>query len=79
LQLGVVYHWLTNQPGTWSTRNNRNRNIDRIEVMSFIPSLSKDLLLPIMVFGWGLLPDKVQTKFRENGVRRFVATSIGER
>ena len=75
--LNMIYRWVTRKPGTWETRNDKDPILNKLEARSIAPSLKTDVLLPLLVFVWSVIPETVQLKLRENGSRRFVASLIG--
>jgi hypothetical protein len=75
--MNLIQSWVSHKPGTWETRNNKDPILNKLEAKSIVPSIRTDVLLPILVFVWSLIPETVQLKLRENGSRRFVASLIG--
>jgi len=77
LNLKVIHSWVMRKPGTWETRNDKDPILNKLEARSIAPSLRTDVLLPLLVFAWSLIPETLQLRLRQNGMRRFVASLIG--
>ena len=77
LNLNMIHSWVRHKPGTWETRNTKDPILNRLEAKSIVPSIRTDVLLPILVFVWSLIPETLQLRLRQNGLRRFVASLIG--
>jgi len=77
LNLKMILSWVRHKPGTWETRNNKDPVLNRLEAKSIVPSVRTDVLLPILIFVWSLIPEPVRLRLRQNGLRRFVASLIG--
>jgi hypothetical protein len=77
LNLNMVLSWVRHKPGTWETRNTKDPVLNKLEAKSIVPSIRTDVLVPILVFVWSLIPETLQLRLRQNGLRRFVASLIG--
>jgi len=77
LNLNMVLSWVRHKPGTWETRNTKDPVLNKLEAKSIVPSIRTDVLMPILVFVWSLIPETLQLRLRQNGLRRFVASLIG--
>jgi hypothetical protein len=73
----MVLSWVRHKPGTWETRNTKDPVLNKLEAKSIVPSIRTDVLMLILVFVWSLIPETLQLRLRQNGLRRFVASLIG--
>jgi hypothetical protein len=75
--MNIIQSWVRHKPGTWDTRNDKDPILNKLEAKSSVPSIRTEVLLPLLVFVWSLIPKTLQLRLRENGSRRFVASLIG--
>jgi hypothetical protein len=77
LNMNIIQSWVRHKPGTWDIRNDKDPILNKLEAKSIVPSIRTEVLLPLLVFVWSLIPKTLQLRLRENGSRRFVASLIG--
>lgn len=68
--------WLTNAPGTWSTRNRRDKTINRVETREVLYWFSGPLIA-VSAKVWQALPPRAQRLLVKIGVKRAVIFWVG--
>ena len=72
-----MHSWVTHKPGTWETGDDKDPVLNKLEAGSVVPRIRTDVLLPLLVSVWSLIPETLQLRLRQNGKERFVASLIG--
>lgn len=75
-QLKPLWRWITNRPGTWQTRNRRDRVVNKIElaeVISAIKSRSRQLIARLFVAVWQRIPLRLRNGLEAAGVKKLLA------
>lgn len=68
--------WLKNAPGTWSTRNRRDKTINRVETREVLYWFSGPLIA-VSARAWQALPPSTQRLLVKFGVKRAVIFWVG--
>ena len=78
LRVLVLWRWVTKKPETWQRTNRLDAAVNRHEARSVIPSIRKDIVLPLAVGLWLKLPAGLSAELKKLGIRRFIARALGE-
>ena len=67
----MMHSWVMHKPGTWYTGGDKDPVLNKLEAGGVVPSIRTDVLLPLLVFVWSLVPETLQLRLRQNGKGRF--------